>query len=177
MNKDFFNTNYSKHITNAPNEDILQKDGFAYATSLKYMRPLLVLDDITRTHVKDDGFWYEYSNLDEYYAKLYKYNNAIVLCLSARADIGVHYEGWTEKEISEYFSTNNCPLGKDAIKQLYNIILEEPGDYLPYAVGYVEINRMLLEAKEKNGNDFNIKDFHTAILNAGPAPFNSIKSQ
>lgn len=64
MNKDFFNTNYSKHITNAPNEDILQKDGFAYATSLKHMRPLLVLDDVTRTNVKDDSFWYEYSNLD-----------------------------------------------------------------------------------------------------------------
>ena len=64
MNKDFFNTNYSKHITNAPNEDILQKDGFAYATSLKQIRPLLVLDDVTRTNVKDDGFWYKYSNLD-----------------------------------------------------------------------------------------------------------------
>jgi uncharacterized protein (DUF885 family) len=119
---------------------------------------------------------YEYSELDDYYANLYKYNNAIVLCLSARADIGVHYEGWTEREISEYFSTNNCPLGNDAIKQLYNIILEQPGDYLPYAVGYIEINRMLNEAKEEHGNDFNIKDFHTALLNAGPAPFSSIKS-
>lgn len=119
---------------------------------------------------------YDYSDLDEYYSTLYKYNNAIVLCLSARADIGIHYENWTIKDIDNYFSKNNCPLGKDAIKSLYEIIIEEPGDYLPYAVGYIEISRMLNEVKEKQGDDFNLKEFHKSILDAGPAPFTSIKS-
>ena len=119
---------------------------------------------------------YDYSDLDEYYSTLYKYNNAIVLCLSARADIGIHYENWTIKDIDNYFSKNNCPLGKDAINSLYEIIIEEPGDYLPYAVGYIEISRMLNEVKEKQGDDFNLKEFHKSILDAGPAPFTSIKS-
>lgn len=64
MNKDFFNTKYSKHITEAPNKDILQKDGYAYATYLKQTRPLLVLDDVTKTQIKNDGFWYDYSEHD-----------------------------------------------------------------------------------------------------------------
>lgn len=64
MNKDFFNIKYSKHITDAPNKDILQKDGFAYATSLKFVRPLLVLNDVEKTNIKDDGFWYDYSDFD-----------------------------------------------------------------------------------------------------------------
>lgn len=119
---------------------------------------------------------YKYSELDNYYANLYKYNNAIVLCLSARADIGVHYENWDQDDIKEYFNKNSCPIGDDAIQQLYDIIIEEPGDYLPYAVGYIEISRMLEDAKEKSGDDFNLKDFHTALLEAGPAPFSSIKS-
>ena len=119
---------------------------------------------------------YDYSSLDNYFSTVYKYNNAIVLCLSARADIGVHYENWTAKQISKYFAQNNCPLGNDAIKSLYQIIIEEPGDYLPYAIGYIEINRLLSDAKEKQGSDFNLKDFHTALLDAGPSPFSSIKS-
>lgn len=119
---------------------------------------------------------YQYSDLDKYYSTLYKYNNALVLCLSARVDIGIHYENWSKKDIDNYFSKNNCPLGKDAINSLYEIIIEEPGDYLPYAVGYIEISRMLDEVKEKQGEDFNLKEFHKNILDAGPAPFTSIKS-
>lgn len=119
---------------------------------------------------------YDYSDLDDYYSTMYKYNNALVLCLSARADIGVHYENWTLKQISNYFSKNNCPLGNDAVKSLYQIIIEEPGDYLPYAVGYIEIKRLLDDAKENQGDDFNLKDFHKALLEAGPSPFSSIKS-
>ena len=57
---------------------------------------------------------YEYSELDEYYANLYKYNNAIVLCLSARADIGVHYENWT-KDGKPLESTITYEVKKDGV--------------------------------------------------------------
>ncbi|MBE5935724.1 MAG: DUF885 domain-containing protein [Lachnospiraceae bacterium] len=119
---------------------------------------------------------YGYTEMDAAQVELSKCNDAIVLCLSARADIGVHYEGWTRTDISNYFSENNCTLDNKTICTLYDIIIDDPGDYLSYAVGYIEITRLLEEAKENMQDNFSLKKFHTFLLNAGPTPFNSIKS-
>lgn len=65
MNKDFFKTNYSKHITSAVNNDLLFNDGYAYARYLFKNRPLLVLDDVSNTHIENDDMFYSYSNNDK----------------------------------------------------------------------------------------------------------------
>ena len=119
---------------------------------------------------------YSYTEMDAAQVELSKCNDAIVLCLSARADIGVHYEGWTRTDISNYFAQNNCTLNNQTICALYDIIIDDPGDYLSYAVGYIEITRLLEEAKDHMQDKFSLKKFHKFLLDAGPAPFNSIKS-
>jgi uncharacterized protein (DUF885 family) len=104
---------------------------------------------------------YGYTEMDAAQVELSKCNDAIVLCLSARADIGVHYEGWTRTDISNYFAQNNCTLNNQTICALYDIIIDDPGDYLSYAVGYIEITRLLEEAKDHMQDKFSLKKFHT----------------
>jgi len=46
---------------------------------------------------------------------------------------------------------------------------------MEYYVGYMEIMEMLGTAKKILKDDFNLKDFHTFLLNTGPAPFSVIQ--
>ena len=44
-----------------------------------------------------------------------------------------------------------------------------------YAVGYLEIIKLRDIAKESQGDNFDIKDFHRFILDIGPAQFGIIE--
>ena len=47
--------------------------------------------------------------------------------------------------------------------------------YMKYYVGYLEISEMREEAEEVLGDAFNAKEFHTFLLDFGPAPFSLIR--
>ena len=109
-------------------------------------------------------------NLAEFLAS----NNVIILCMYARADIGIHYEGWKEKEVVNYIT--NFISDEQKARQIYATLLEEPGIYLPYAVGYLEIMDLRKQAEEHLQDRFVAKDFHKFLLDTGPAPFSIIQS-
>ncbi|MFQ8843207.1 MAG: DUF885 family protein [Clostridium fessum] len=54
-------------------------------------------------------------------------------------------------------------------------IIDNPGNYLKYYTGYLEILTMRQEAEEVLGNKFNAKSFHQFILNMDGASFRVIK--
>ena len=53
----------------------------------------------------------------------------------------------------------------------------EPGMYLPYSVGCLEILALRDQAEEELGDSFRLLDFHTFLLNCGPAPFDLIEER
>jgi uncharacterized protein (DUF885 family) len=100
-------------------------------------------------------------------------NGGLILMMYARADIGIHYEGWSKSKAINYI---NQYVGVESIAlTIYEVLLEEPGIYLPYAVGYLEIMELREAAEKAMGDDFKIKDFHTFILDIGPAHFGLIE--
>lgn len=116
---------------------------------------------------------YQYSGLDEDLADLFEINNEIVLLMYARADIGIHYEGWNKSKAVGYINQFS---GDEATSiKIYDVLLEEPAIYLPYAVGYLEIMGLRNMAEEVQGDDFNIKEFHKFLLDIGPAQFGIIE--
>ena len=117
---------------------------------------------------------YHISGIDEYLADFLEANNVIILCMYARADIGIHYEGWKEKEVVNYIT--NFISDEQKAKQIYATLLEEPAIYLPYAVGYLEIMDLRKQAEEQLQDRFVAKDFHKFLLDIGPAPFGVIQS-
>ncbi len=116
---------------------------------------------------------YHLAGIDENLADFLETNNMVILCMYARADIGIHYQGWTKDEVVEYIKQY---IGDEKIAgSIYETLLEEPVIYLPYAIGYLEIMELRKKAELELGNQFVAKDFHEFLLNIGPAQFNIIE--
>lgn len=117
---------------------------------------------------------YRFAGIDKNLADFLRANNIVILCMYARADIGIHYEGWNKKTVMKYVMNF---IGDAAIAELiYNTLLEEPAIYLPYAVGYLEIQELRKKAEEALGKDFRAKEFHQFLLDIGPAQFGVIEN-
>lgn len=116
---------------------------------------------------------YQYSGIDESLASLFEINNSLILLMYARADIGIHYEGWDKAKAIEYIT--QFAGDEDISTEIYNVLLEEPAVYLPYAIGYLEIMELRNLAESTQGDDFDLKDFHQFLLDIGPAQFGLIE--
>jgi len=115
---------------------------------------------------------YHIAGIDENLAGFLEANNIIVLCMYARADIGIHYQGWKRDETVDYILQY---INDEAIADLiYHTLLEEPAVYLPYAIGFLEIKQLQEKAQIALGKNYNAKEFHKFLLDIGPAQFNVI---
>lgn len=108
-------------------------------------------------------------------ARLLALNESAYLALYALVDYQVNYEGITAEELSQFL---NDTLGIDSLRVaalLYQTVCEDPANYMKYYVGYLEITEMRETAEQVLGNDFRPKEFHTFLLDFGPAPFSLIR--
>lgn len=117
---------------------------------------------------------YYFTGLDEDVASMLSYNQSATLSLYASSDIGLHYYGWTNEDMYQFWG-NYGITNTALIDEITQLILSEPGNYLKYYVGYLEFLELKSYAKELLGTDFNTVDFHRTILDIGPAPFSIIE--
>lgn len=117
---------------------------------------------------------YHYADINEDIADFLSHNQAATLSLYASSDIGLHYYGWTEQEMRDFWAGYGIT-DENAIKEITQLILSEPGNYLKYYVGYIEFLNLKDYAKQQLGDDYNDLSFHRAILDIGPAPFHIIE--
>lgn len=94
-------------------------------------------------------------------------------CLIALADIGIHYEGWTKEDLSNFLEENG--LGVSDVSDFYNQLQANPTAFLSYYVGYVQIANLKKDAQEELKDKFNDRDFHETILKSGAAPFHVVE--
>ncbi len=107
-------------------------------------------------------------------AELLAINESAYLALYALVDYQVNYEGMTVEELGEFLNELFRISNPEAADSLYQIVCEDPANYMKYYVGYLEISEMREKAEEVLGNDFDAKAFHTFLLDFGPAPFSLI---
>ncbi|MBE5960421.1 MAG: DUF885 domain-containing protein [Lachnospiraceae bacterium] len=101
--------------------------------------------------------------------------NMIALhCLYSLSDIGIHYEGWTKSDTAEFW--NVYGISSDIAEDIYYTILSEPGIYLPYSIGYIEIMELQTKAKNALGDKFTLMNFHEFLLKIGPCPYSVINA-
>lgn len=125
--------------------------------------------------------WATYAEMCSYYlsplpkeqAALFQKNGSLTLGLYAAADIGIHYDGWSVTDTVRFFSDYGIK-DTDAVREIYNLILSDPGNYLKYYVGYLEFVELKKKAMEIDGDKFSQKNFHRAVLDVGPAPFDIV---
>jgi len=119
------------------------------------------------TYTEMQSFYY--AGLDPDLASLLQHNQAATLSLYATADIGIHYFGW-EKEKNAAFWSEYGVDDTATVNRITDLILEEPGNYLKYYVGYLKFRQMREQLALEN-KSFSVSAFHEAILRTGPSPF------
>ena len=62
MNNNFFDKKYGKVITNNPNKEYIQPDGYVYATFINMKKPLLVIDDVSMTETCGSDWYPSYTD-------------------------------------------------------------------------------------------------------------------
>lgn len=122
--------------------------------------------------------WATYAEMMSYYlaplskteASLLQKNSSVILGLYALADMGIHYDGWSVTDTVRFFSDYgiNDP---NAVQSVYELIIGSPANYLKYYIGYLKFYELKKEMADALGNQFSQKEFHRAVLDVGPAPF------
>lgn len=123
------------------------------------------------TYTEMQAFYY--AGLDQDLASLLQHNQAATLSLYATADIGIHYFGW-EKEKNAAFWSEYGVDDTATVNRITDLILEEPGNYLKYYVGYLKFRQMREQLALEN-KSFSVSAFHEAILRTGPSPFSVLE--
>lgn len=97
-------------------------------------------------------------------------NRCVNLCLYSLLDIGIHFHGWDQASVSKTLYSFGI-LSQDTCGEIFQYIVENPGNYLKYYVGYLNFTDLRTKAEHASKKEFNLKQFHQQILEIGPAPF------
>ena len=122
--------------------------------------------------------WATYAEMMSYYlaplpkteASLLQKNSSVILGLYALADMGIHYDGWSVTDTVRFFSDYGIN-DANAVQSVYKLIIGSPANYLKYYIGYLKFYELKKEMADAMGNQFSQKEFHRAVLDVGPAPF------
>jgi uncharacterized protein (DUF885 family) len=84
-------------------------------------------------------------------------------------DTGLHALGWSREQAVEYMVANS-PLAEGVVRPEVDRYIVSPGQATSYMVGRLEIQRMRAEAEQRQGSAFEVKRFHSAVLDSGSLP-------
>lgn len=97
-------------------------------------------------------------------------NRSVNLAIYSLLDIGIHYRGWDETKAADFLRTFGMR-EESAAKEIFQYIVETPANYLQYYWGYLNFLDLKSICQQKEGEDFQLKDFHKQVLEIGPVPF------
>ena len=126
------------------------------------------------TYVESYGYQYAADYLDDPAANdltaLAWMNRSINLCIYSLMDIGIHYHGWTP-DAAASFLKNFGITDTSVVQEIYQYIVETPGNYLKYYLGYLNFLDLRQKWQDTLGEHFDLKKFHQKILETGPVSF------
>jgi uncharacterized protein (DUF885 family) len=92
-------------------------------------------------------------------------------------DVGLHAKGWTREQAIQYLLDLGLPLEASAISKQVERYMAIPGQALSYKIGQLKILELRKRAEEQLGNDFDIREFHNAILESGSMPLSVLEQK
>jgi len=84
-------------------------------------------------------------------------------------DTGLHALGWSRQQAIDYMVANS-PMTEAICRPEVDRYILSPGQATSYMIGRLEILRMRAEAQQRQGSAFDIRAFHTAVLDNGSLP-------
>ena len=118
------------------------------------------------------------SDYDDFVGKLCQIDTDLGYLMMGRIDIGVNYEGWDVDQVAEYL-TGKVNEGKEqeVAEDMMTTVTGDPGAYLSYTTGFYEMEELRLYAEDELGSKFDEKEFHKAVLDAGPCQFKFLREK
>lgn len=160
-----YQTNYFLNTDPAPLRFMLRCDGY---------------DEGWGTYAQLYSYNYlEFENTDQKTTKLlqqlYRDNDILSLSLSSLSDLYVNYENYTLEDLSAYLS--DYGIEEENAQTIYEYVIENPTTYLSYSIGWYELENLKNNMKETLKNDFDIRNFHEAVLSCGSCPFSLLEEE
>ena len=118
-----------------------------------------------------EHYAYSYLDVPEAVQEYYRLLSEITLYLYARADIGIEYDGWDAKKTGDYMA-DYFDDPESIGEWMYGYICGDPGGYLDYAIGMIEIRTLHDLASDAGATDL---WFHKQLLGLSGAPFAIIR--
>ena len=84
-------------------------------------------------------------------------------------DTGIHALGWSRQQAIDYM-VENSPLTEGVCRPEVDRYICRPGQATSYMVGRLEIERIRREAERRQGDRFDVRRFHSAVLDSGSLP-------
>jgi uncharacterized protein (DUF885 family) len=84
-------------------------------------------------------------------------------------DTGIHSQTWSREQAIDYM-VNTTGMAKGEVISEIERYMGLPGQACAYKVGHLKILELRAKAKAALGDKFNLKDFHTVILENGGVP-------
>lgn len=121
-----------------------------------------------------ESFAYTYYQPDSTDGQLAWLNRSLNLCIMSLLDTIIHYNGWNQERCATFLS--QLGITDNTIqKEIYQVIVEDPANYLKYYLGYLQFLDLQQEVRELAGDAFHLHSFHQKVLSAGPCQFPILK--
>ncbi len=85
------------------------------------------------------------------------------------ADTGIHWKRWSLPQARKCFEENSALSPHNITTELERYV-SWPGQALGYKIGEIELRRLRTHAETVLGAQFDLRDFHTAVLSEGALP-------
>lgn len=90
-------------------------------------------------------------------------------------DTGVHTKGWTRQQAVDYM-LDNTALSEHNVRTEVDRYITWPAQALSYKIGELTIKRLRKEAEETLKGEFDIREFHKAVLEHGSVPLTTLEN-
>jgi len=151
-----------------------------YFSSLNphYFRYLLSFNGYQEGYAEyiETEYSFKYAGVEEDLAELFTLNQAFSFALYSIADLSINYKSWSIKDLQKYLKPYGITDEK-TVTDIYYTMVDDPGVYLSYYIGYQEILELKDTAKDILKDGFNLKEFHKFLLEIGPCQFDIIKKE
>lgn len=91
-------------------------------------------------------------------------------------DTGMHAKRWTREESINFYVENTPNAKSDAIKMVERHVVM-PSQATAYKIGMLKILELRKKAELALGKQFDIREFHTLVLQNGPLPLDILEEQ
>ena len=108
-----------------------------------------------------------YDNIGRLQAELFRAVRLVV-------DTGIHAQRWSREKAIGYMLANTGMTESDVVAEIERYFVM-PGQATAYKVGMTKILELREKAQQALGDQYDVRDFHRAVLNNGSVPLNILE--